>query len=530
MNAVDVSRPAEHSTDRLDGWLLNRPDQRADAPAVVDSLPDGSLAPRSYGELRSQVARWAARLDELRLEIGSRVIVEAHNGAAPVAMLLACSRAGLTYVPVSPEAPTARVQAIVEAAEPALYLQATNVIRPIELPDGIGTGRFEWEAGISWDRPPAAAAPRQRRTPTATDPAYIIFTSGTTGMPKGVVMSHRGVLAFYAAMLAERIVGPADRVASTSPLQFDLSLLDIGLALGSGAALVPVPRELLRWPRRLVAFLEQAEVTQVDGVPSIWRQTLRHEQQRLRSLNRIRGVLFSGEEFPIAELRMLQAALPGVRVTNCYGPTECMAISLTPIENPLPDTVDRLSIGRAHQGAEMLLIGEDAALITSPDVVGEIHVRTPSLFSGYWNDPEGSRRAIVVDPIEPRSGQLVLKTGDRGSLGADGAMYYRGRSDSMVKVRGNRIELAEIEQRLSEVPGATSARVLADTDAGGDSQLYAFVAAEVLDREGFADQLRSHCVRLLPSYMVPARIEVLDAMPTTANGKVDRAVLSASIG
>jgi amino acid adenylation domain-containing protein len=529
MNAVDVNQPAPRADDRLDGWLLSRPDQREGATAVVDSLPDGSLAARSYGELRGTVTRWATQLDELRLEIGSRVIVEAHNGAAPVALLLACSRAGLTYVPVSPEAPAARVQAIVEAAEPAVYLQAEDTIRPIEVPDKVGTGRFDWTAGISWDRLPVAA-PRRRRTPTATDPAYIIFTSGTTGTPKGVVMSHRGVLAFYRAMLAERIVAPADRVASTSPLQFDLSLLDIGLALGSGAALVPVPRQLLRWPRRFVAFLEQAEVTQVDGVPSIWRQTLRHEQRRLRALSRIRGVLFSGEEFPIAELRMLQATLPGVRVTNCYGPTECMAISLTAVENPLPDTVDRLSIGQAHQGAEMLLIGEDATLITSPGVVGEIHVRTPALFSGYWNDPEGSRRAIVADPIEPRSGQLVLRTGDLGCLGADGAMYYRGRADSMVKVRGNRIELAEIEQRLSEVPGASSARVLVDTDADGDSQLYAFVAAEVGDREEFTEQLRSHCVRLLPSYMVPARIEVLDAMPTTANGKVDRAVLSASIG
>src|SRR4051812_14782712 len=129
MNTVELSPPAGWRTDRLDGWLLNRPAQRPDATAVVDSLADGSLVPRSYGELRSQVARWAAELDRLRLEIGSRVIVEAHNGAAPVAMLLACSRAGLTYVPVSPEAPTARVQAIVQAAEPALYLQADNAIR-----------------------------------------------------------------------------------------------------------------------------------------------------------------------------------------------------------------------------------------------------------------------------------------------------------------------------------------------------------------------------------------------------------------
>lgn len=528
MSTVEEGLRAPHPDDRLDGWLLNRPAQRAGATAVVDALADGSLVPRSYGALRGQVTKWAAQLDRLQLEIGSRVIVEAHNGGAPVAMLLACSRAGLTYVPVSPEAPPARVQAIVAAAEPALYLQADNALRPIELPDGIGTGRFGWEAGISWDRLAEAPA-RHRRTPTATDPAYIIFTSGTTGTPKGVVMSHRGVLAFYAAMLAERIVGPADRIASTSPLQFDLSLLDIGLALGSGAALVPVPRHLLRWPRRFVAFLDQAEVTQVDGVPSIWRQTLRHERDRLGELSRVRGVLFSGEEFPVPELRMLQATLPGVRVTNCYGPTECMAISLTAIENPLPEAVDRLSIGQAHQGAEMLLIGEDGALITTPDVLGEIHVRTPALFSGYWNDPDGSHRAIVPDPVEPRSGQLVLRTGDLGNLGADGAMYYRGRSDSMVKVRGNRIELAEIEKRLAEVPGATSARVLVDTDAAGDSQLYAFIAAEVPDRAGFADRVRSHCVRLLPSYMVPARIEVLDVMPTTANGKVDRAVLSASI-
>jgi amino acid adenylation domain-containing protein len=439
-------------------------------------------------------------------------------------MLLACSSLGLTFVPVSPDVPAPRLLSIIESAEPALHLQTTDGRRD-GIPDQVGTARFGPD-GITVERQPPART-RHRREAVGTDAAYMIFTSGTTGRPKGVVMSHRGVLSFYRGMLQHGIVTPEDRVATTSPLQFDFSLLDIGLTLGTGATLVPVPRGLLSWPRPLLRFLTGTGATQVNGVPSIWRAALRHEPDGIAALaGQIRGVLFSGEAFPLPELRQLQSLLPHARVVNCFGPTEAMAFSLTDVPNPLPDHQDRLSIGFAYPGAEMLLIDEDGNPVREPGVTGEIHLRGPSLFTGYWDDPEATRKALVPDPLDPRSGQLVYRSSDLAHYGENGELYFIGRADLQVKIRGNRVELGEIERRLLEHPDVTAAAVVVRPREGADPVLSAYVVlapgTEAFDKT----VLSTFCKQTLPAYMVPRQVHVLDGLPVTANGKTDRRALA----
>ncbi|MFB7465293.1 AMP-binding protein [Streptomyces sp. NPDC056224] len=495
-----------------------------DSPAVWEAGPDGSARVLTYRQLERRAHDYALTLDSLGLDIGDRVILESDNSAAAVAVLLACSMLGLTFIPVSPEVPTPRLLAIAATAEPALHLQTADGKRE-EVPESIGTARFGPD-GITVERAPAPRT-RHRREAVGTDAAYMIFTSGTTGRPKGVVMSHRGVLSFYRGMLQHSIVTAEDRLATTSPLQFDFALLDIGLALGSGAQLIPVPRELMHWPRRLLRFLTETGATQVDGVPSIWRPVLRHEAKGLATLaGQLRGVLFSGEAFPLPELRQLQNLLPQTRVVNCFGPTEAMAFSLTDVPNPLPEGVDKLSIGFAYPGAEMLLIDEDGRPVEEPGAVGEIHLRGPSLFTGYWDDPEATRAVLVPDPLNPRSGQLVYKSNDLAYRGESGELYFVGRSDLQVKIRGNRVELGEIERRLLEFPGVEAAAAVVRPRQGDDPELYAYV----VPARGFtADPLviSAFCKQTLPEYMVPRKVGLIPGLPLTPNGKTDRRALAA---
>ncbi|GHH45306.1 amino acid adenylation domain-containing protein [Streptomyces candidus] len=521
------------------GHLTHVPDQRFDEfllaagaltperPAVVE-YAEGTVRTTTFRELQDSAARYAAELDRYGLDIGDRVMIVSDMSAQAVALLLACAARGLPFVPVSPEAPPERRATIAELAEPALCLTAAScdaTAAPGATP--VGQGSFGPE-GIRVPHPPVPGA-RRRRALAPTDTAYIIFTSGTTGRPKGVVMSHRAVVSFYRGMLAERIVGADDRVASTSPLQFDFSLLDLGLALGSGAALVPVPRPLLRWPTRFLKVLRATGATQVNGVPSIWRQVLRHVPEQLAELPDLRGVLFCGEEFPTSELRHLQRLRPRMRLVNCYGATESMAASFADVPRPLPEETRRLPIGQGHTGAELLLVGEDGTVIEEAGTVGEMYLRSPALFSGYWADPGASAAALVPDPVEPRSGQRVFRTGDLACRGDDGELYFCGRNDSQVQIRGNRVELNEVQRRLLEFPGVTEAAALVVESPGQEPELAAFVVFDEEARPADESDVVAFCLRSMPAYMAPSLMRVTDALPVNQHGKTDHRKLVASL-
>jgi acyl-coenzyme A synthetase/AMP-(fatty) acid ligase len=175
----------------------------------------------------------------------------------------------------------------------------------------------------------------------------------------------------------------------------------------------------------------------------------------------------------------------------------------------------------------MLLADASGNVIDAPGVTGEILLRSPALFSGYWDDPQATRAALVPDPVQPRSGQLVLRTGDLAYRGERGDLYFCGRKDSQVQIRGNRVELSEIERRLLDFPGVTATAVLLLEQPGGDPGLDAFVVLSPESPTPDASALRAFCAETLPAYMIPRTLRVLDALPTTAHGKIDRQALTA---
>ncbi|MEV6055621.1 AMP-binding protein [Streptomyces sp. NPDC052107] len=519
---------ATDENDNLRGYLLAAAATTPDAPALVERAPDGGLRTWSYAALEDLVDGYVDTLDGLGLDVGERVVVQSHHCSSALAVLLACATLGLPFIPVAPDMPDERLALILDSARPALFLQYGDGTRD-HLPGTTGTGRFG-DDGLRVERAPHTR-PRVRAGVTPTDPVYIIFTSGTTGRPKGVVMTHRGVVSFLRGVRRLGFVAPGDRVATTSPLQFDFSLVDTGMALGCGATLVPVPRDELAWPRRFLEFLSEAEVSQVHGVPSIWRPVLRTAADELAAMDTLRRVVYSGEDFPLPELRRLSELLPKAQIVNGYGATESMAASLTALPNPIPDTLQRPSIGWAHPGAEMTLIDEAGRPVTEPGVTGEIHLRSPALFSGYWNDPEATAAALVPDPFDPSSGQLVFRTGDLAYRGPEGELYFCGRADSQVQVRGNRVELGEIERRMQRHDGVASAVVALDRDSGPEPVLTAFLVRRhgAASESATAAAVRAFCAETLPAYMLPHQIHFVDDIPLTTNGKADRRALLARV-
>ncbi|MFC9279489.1 amino acid adenylation domain-containing protein [Streptomyces collinus] len=510
--------------DTLDAFALAPVSRTPDKPAVVESGAAGGVTSVSYRELAQRVEEYAKQLTAAGVRIGDRVVVASHTSASAIAVLLACARVGAVFIPVDPDIPALRLDSIVEATGPALVLRPAGV--PARPPSG-GTplGTFDAGGGIALDEAADSGRPG-RRTVVGGDPAYIIFTSGTTGRPKGVVMSHHAALAFYRGTQRFGAVSPDDRVASTSPLAFDVALFDICVSLGTGATLIAVPRAHLSFPRRLLGFLRDTGATVVHGVPSLWRPLLRHEPEGVAALGeRLRGILFAGENFPLAELRGLRTLLPHLRVVNAFGATETVACSFSEVPDPLPETAEALSIGRGYPGAEILLLDEAGLPVEEPGVAGEMYIRCPSLFSGYWDDPEATRAALVPDPLEPRSGQLVYRSGDLAHRDQAGELYFCGRADSMVKIRGNRIELGEVERRLAEHPGVTAALVLALDGPDGEAALTAFVVAPAPGATPV--ELAELCRRSMPAYMIPKRFLFLDELPLNANGKADRKALTA---
>ncbi|MFI7394910.1 AMP-binding protein [Streptomyces tendae] len=514
--------PHDPAADNLGHYLLAPAARTPDKAAVVELDENGTLTEVTYRHLAALTDTYTHTLQPLGLDIGERIVVEAHTGAAAVALLVACSRLGLAFVPVSPHTPDNRLLAILRSVEPALHARAAHLTRR-DLPWNGATAHFG-PHGLTTHHPPAPR-PRRRRHVLALDTAYIIFTSGSTGHPKGVVMSHRAIVTFLRAVIADKLAGHTDRIATTSPLQFDFALFGIGIALGSGATLVPLARTHLDSPRRMVTFLRETGVTQIHAVPSLWRPVLRHDPHLLTQLDRLRTVVFAGEAFPLAELRRLQQALPGTRLVNGYGATESMAASFTDVPDPLPPGQQALPIGHTHPGAEITLIDTAGKVVTRPGVTAEIHLRSPALFSGYWNDPAATARVLIPDPVDPRHGQPVLRTGDLAYLDAAHQLYFAGRADTQVQIRGNRVELGDVESVLAQLPDVTSAAAAVVTH-GNDHVLMAAIVTDN-PRTPFDEKAAlAFCARELPSYMTPRRIRPLPALPLTENGKIDRVLLA----
>jgi amino acid adenylation domain-containing protein len=506
-------------------------------PAVAS---DGCLL--TYQELDQLSNKMARALLRLGVGPGDRVGLLVPKSAAAVIGVYGVLKAGACYVPLDPKAPAGRLSHIVrdsgaavivadEATTPLAATLASAVPRPPGVVMASVPGRDEAAVGpaqgaaiVPWARVAEESGEPLADGAIETDLAYILYTSGSTGTPKGVMISHRNSLTFVEWAAAAAGLSEQDRVCSPAPLHFDLSVFDIFATCHAAACLMVLPDGTATFPVSIARWLEAERISVWYSVPSVLTLLACYGSLRQFDLSGLRTMIFAGEVFPPRHLARLMAELPHPRYLNWYGPTETNVC--TAFEVPAGEADARPApIGKACANTEVFAVTSEGSPVSRPGEVGELYVRGPSLMHGYWRQPAMTSEALVRNPFRAEYDELVYRTGDLVTLDPAGNYVYLGRRDSMVKIRGYRVELGEVEAALYRHPAIREATVLPVPDELLGSRLRAVVTADGagnLTREDVLD----HCRRWLPGYMVPDIVEFRGALPRTSTGKIDRVGLA----
>jgi acyl-coenzyme A synthetase/AMP-(fatty) acid ligase len=340
-----------------------------------------------------------------------------------------------------------------------------------------------------------------------------------------VMISHRNSLTFvnWAAECVGLVAD--DRVSSHAPLHFDLSIFDIFSSCRVGATIILLPEGSSTFPVQLTKQIEHERITVWYSVPSVLTLLVLYGNLAAHDLSCLRAIIFAGEVFPVKYLRQLMAALPQARYLNWYGPTEtnvCTSYEVPPLDS---ERTAPIPIGKACANTEVFAVNNAGEKVTTPGETGELYVRGPSLMQGYWGHPEKTAQVLIRNPFQPHFHEPVYKTGDIVTLDADGNYLYLGRQDGMIKTRGYRVELGEIESVLYGHPAIREVAVLPVPDEVLGNRLCAVISLY----EGVTltrTEVLTFCSQLLPRYMIPDEIEFREALPKTTTGKTDRVSLA----
>ncbi len=511
----------------LQHLLQESAEHRPDATAIVDAA-----LTISFEKLETQTNRMARLLRDRGLQSLDRVGVMAPKSIETVAAFIAVLKAGGTYVPLDPAGPAPRVSRMIDVAGCRLVLvspEAEPVLAQSEsnLEPVVALGALRLEDMLI----EAASFPGEPLDVTTgpNDPAHILFTSGSTGLPKGVIVTHANVKAFIDWANPYFARGPKDRVSGHSPLQFDLSTYDIFGSLAAGAELHLVPPRLNLFPKDLPAFIRDRRLTQWFSAPSVLAYMARFEAVAQGDFPELRELLWCGEVFAVPALRYWMVRLPHVRFTNLYGPTEATIASTFFTLDAVPeDDRQTTPIGKACVGEEVAIVSEQG-MVAGQGERGEICIAGVGVTKGYWRDDE--RTAKAFPPVAPgmRTQGRMYRTGDLGFVDPSGNLRYAGRADTQIKSRGHRIELGEIEVAINSIPEVAEAVILAlPVDDFAGTEIVCIYSA--VDGQALNDTLlRRELAKLVPRYMLPARYEQRPKLPLNSNGKIDRVQLRAEL-
>lgn len=498
MSAVALS-PARPSS--LAGALDRGRALNPDAPAVREGNREVS-----YRELDALVARIATTLEGLGVHPGQRVAIWLPKSIEAIAAMQAALRIGAAYVPIDPLSPAERARRLLADCRPAACVALDD--RSEELHGELSRAGLLALSRLGGDWVPRRSG--RPRDDSARSLAYILYTSGSTGTPKGVCISHRNALAFVEWAHAELVPRGDERFASHAPLHFDLSVLDIYAAFMAGACVCLIPEAISFVAAKLVEFVRGERIAIWYSVPSalmlMERAGLLEDPPPA-----LRAVLFAGEPFPVEPLRRLRRALPDARLLNLYGPTETNVCSAYEV-GEIDDGADRpVPIGRACCGDSLWIEDEEGDRLPV-GARGELVVAGPTVMLGYWDAP-------------PQRGPY--RTGDLAERISADCYRYIGRRDAMVKVRGHRVELGEVEAVIASHEDVLEVAVVV-LGEGLESRLVAAVVA----RPGTAPTLlevKRWCASRLPRYMIVHGLRLLAGLPRSRNGKVDRRELAARL-
>jgi amino acid adenylation domain-containing protein len=479
-----------------------------DAPAI--GLGGGSL---TYRELDRRARALASHLRRLGVGPEVRAALCLERSPDLVVAMTAVLAAGGAYVPLDPAQPPERLAYMIEDAEVAAVL-VNEALAPA-LPEGLAE---QGVAVVRLDRigEPEGAAARPGHPPAPESLAYVMYTSGSTGHPKGVSVTHRAILRLVIGTDYVRL-GPGDRILHISNTAFDAATFEIWGALLNGGRVELLDRDAVFSPHLLAAELREKRISSLFLTTALFQQIVREVPDAFAP---VRDVLFGGEACDPARVRQALAAGPQ-RLLHVYGPTEGTTFTTWHLVESVPEGAVTVPIGRPLANTRVYLL--DAGRQPVPaGVPGELYAGGDGLARGYLGRPALTAERFVPDPCPGEAGGRLYRTGDLARWRPDGAIEFLGRIDQQVKIRGFRIEPGEIEAALLEHPAVALCAVLPREDRPGDRRLVAYVSPAVAP----VAELRSFLSAKLPSYMVPAAFVALAGLPLNANGKVDRRALA----
>jgi amino acid adenylation domain-containing protein len=496
----------------------------ANRVAVVD--PDGTQV--TYNELNERADRVAAYLAGHNVGPGDRVGLLLPKCVEAVIAIFGTLKARAAYVPIDWTTPATRAGAILAdcktraiIAEPGSFARLDKNSIPsgtviLAGPSAHQTTSAIGRKTVHWEEVLRNNLPRPSRSGQArSDLAYILYTSGSTGVPKGVMLSHGNGLSFVDWCSSVFEPNEEDRFSSHAPFHFDLSILDLFAAVKHGASVHLIDDQTGRTPKELARLISQRELTVWYSTPSILHLLATYGQLGRYDFSKLRLVLFAGEVFPIKHLRQLTELWPKPRYYNLYGPTETNVCTYALVPSRIPEgRIEPYPIGWpcAHCSAEVLDVEGRPAPKGSE---GVLHIAGESVFRGYWDRPEESRAVFLI-----RGGQRWYSTGDVVREDAENGFVFLGRRDRMVKRHGYRIELDDIECALYRHEQIREAAVVAVTRDFADVKIVAYLVAAPGRQLGFL-HMKAYCAGQLPAYMNPDNFVCLEKLPRTSTNKVD---------
>ncbi|WP_445299617.1 non-ribosomal peptide synthetase [Microcoleus sp. B4-C1] len=474
----------------------------------------------TYRELNSRSNQLARYLQ--KLGVGAEVLVGlcAERSIDLIVGMLAILKAGGAYLPLDPSYPRDRLNLMLEDAQVKVLLIQDKLIENFrDFSNSVIYFDRDWE-DIAKE-----SAENPANTVTADNLAYVIYTSGSTGKPKGVAVTHKAVNRLVLNTNYIKIE-PTDKIAQASNASFDAATFEIWGALLNGAHLVGISTNITLSPHDLALELRQQGITVLFLTTALFQQIARVLPQAFDSL---RCLLFGGEAVDMRWVKKLLKQNSTTKLIHVYGPTENTTFSAYYCVQDVPETAASIPIGRPIANTQIYLLDADLQPVAI-GVIGQLYVGGDGLAKGYLNQPDLTAAAFIPNPFSNKSGCSLYKTGDLGRYLADGNIEFLGRIDDQVKIRGYRIELGEIEAALCQHPQVGEAVVIVREDIPDDKHLVAYVIPDGIKEKSEIPNLNSSDLRQflkekLPGYMVPATYAVLENMPLTPNGKVDRRAL-----
>ncbi|TDN37316.1 non-ribosomal peptide synthetase [Hymenobacter sp. UV11] len=466
----------------------------------------------SYAELDRQANQLAAYLKP-RLQLGDIVAVALERTPSLLVALLAVLKCGAAYLPLDPAYPTERLEFMLSDSGARLLLTSAGNLPA--LPGG--PPRLLLNEALAAAATLTGAAPTPLASPD--DLCYVLYTSGSTGQPKGVAITHRNVVNFLTSMQQAPGITAADKLLAITTISFDIAGLELFLPLVSGATVVLADAYSARDGRALLHLLEAEQITMLQATPSTWQLLLAAGWEKPLPLVALCG----GEPLPLALARSLQAKC--LALWNMYGPTETTIWSSVQRIEP---NAAIITVGQPIANTQLYVLDAQGEPVP-PGTAGELYIGGVGVARGYWQRPALTSERFVADPFTTESGATMYRTGDAAVLLANGEVQLQGRLDEQLKLRGHRIEPGEIEAHLTRLDGVRQAVVVAQERTAGDERLVAYLILEgPAASEGLAARRASWQLALhahLPTYLVPSEFVVLDALPLLPNGKTNRPAL-----